>query len=1234
MFRNMSLEKNSDAWLLVQFYVDCHNVDANHIRAYDEFIERAKRMLETKIEAGNAEVKLTNLHLVAPYHIVEGKKVDIYPSECVRYKETYCSDMFCDIEYTVQNAETEEYDVSDTEMVSELVKYLLPNIKTQKIQKEIVNIIDGWENMGSSEHKRILKVIKPHIDVDEYVCGDEYCGCADDRYFHVLERIEKRSIKIGKSRKRSVTVNDKEKQIFEHVHIGTIPVMVGSCLCNLRNGSPSKEVLKDEFVYGLGGYFVYKGTSRFIMPQERSTFNRFMCFDDEATKSKNKKFLKSVTIRNSATDHAPTSLMTLGYQKNGYFYINMKYLHEKKYIPAVHFFHAIGFTDPESIIEQIIDKDDPFFPTAAPYLLRLLEHGDTSSYLEEIGCLGKDKVNDKEVHVQNVIDRHFLHHYRDVKSKARYYGFMILTLVRFIEGHLRPEDRDHFGKKVLDTEATLFSNVFYTSMRKTIAEITSNLEKSAGKTINAKILFPYKDPSKMPVTSGFVKALTINNWGGTEKKDGVSQVFDPHNYAGAIINLARCTLQLSKQNKKKKPRMVHGSMYGVVDFFDTPEGENVGYNKVMAALAYISNTIDISNVIEYISNNCLPVNCIDDADSGGDHPVIPPINDRKKIFVDNHWVGVTTRDRALKIVKKLRKCKKNGKIEATVSIVWNDIREEVHIYSQCGRLMRPWLVVENGDLVYSGEVESWRNWEDALCSGAFEMLDQNELEFSMIATSITEFYELSEKERLECQYCDIHPATLLGAGAGCITDPSRNQGPRNAYGANMKRQAIGTTGRFDSPRSLYYPQRTLVENRLANVLLKYDQYSAGMNVPIAFCPYKGMTIEDGSVVSKSAIEMGLFWTDKVTTKEIEITDPENELIEVPIPDECFRYKSYRNHNLDENGLIKVGSLVRENDVLCGKTILIDNEMKPKMDQSLLYRETNRAYVKNVNVIEKGWRGCKIVKIDLVEIKIPEWGNKITPLCAQKTTIAEIAAREDMPFCPYPNEAPNPVVIYSPLCLPSRMTISLLYEVFLGGYVASMDYHRVRRGKKGKYYHDGAEDCTQFEGNDEEKLKWIMNRLKEMGYRSDGCLQLYNGMNGRMIKTQIFTGIVHMQVLKHMVSDKINARATGPVQSVMRCPTEGRAKKGGVKIGTMEKDCLIANGATHVVLDRMCLSSSKYVTTVCKVCGIIETYNSTKNARCRACQMDGVMVSILIPYSFKVVAQELMALGICMRILTA
>lgn len=1188
------LKKNSDAWPLIEFYVDCHNVDANHIRAYDEFIEKMKEMVKTTIVSGNTTLKIDNLELVTPYKIEDGKKVDVYPSECTENKDSYCSEMYCTIEcITDINVENS---ISDKKILKHIV------------QKFSTAPTDFYKTIENTNPKNILQSIKKFTTPDQ--CGEIDCACTSDKWHHNLTNIKKEIVDLQ-------TSTDKEHKIFERVHIGTVPVMVGSCLCNLRNGNPPPEILKKEFIFGLGGYFVHKGTNRYIMFQERSAFNRLMTFDD-TKKMKNKKFYKSVVIRNSATNDASTSLLTLGVQKDNNIYVNMAFIQEKAYIPAFHFFYAMQINDPEKILGYIISKDDPLFEKAAPYLLEMFELASKSSYIEEIGSLGKDKVNDKEAHIETIINKFFLHHYKTVEAKAKYFGFMIYTLIQFIENVISAEDRDHFGKKLLDTEANLFSNVFYISMKKTVSEISANLEKSI-KNINAKVLWPIKDTQKMPITSGFCKALTTNAWGGLDKKDSVSQILKPHNYTNAIICLQRCCLQLKSTNKNKKPRMVHASMYGVVDPYDTPEGEKVGYQKILAALTYISNSIDSSLLLSYIRDKTIPMESAK--------------TQMAKIFMDYQWISVDTIENLQKLYSKLKKFKKSCRIDPTTSIVWNDIRQELHIHTHQGRLMRVWLCIEDGEIVYNSlENTKFESMEECFTSGCLEMLDQNELEFTNVAKSIEYFYSLTIEKRKEFQYCDIHPATLMGLGAGCITDPSRNQGPRNAFGANMKRQAVGSVGKFDGARSMFYPQRSIVENKLANVMLKYDQCPSGMNVPIAFCPYKGMTIEDGSVVSKAAIEMGLFWTDYTTTYLVEINDSDREFIEIPDVDQCIRYKSHRNHNLDDTGIIKKGSIVMENDVLCGKTVLVDNESKPKKDDSLIYRESQQAYVKSTKIINKGTKNLQI-KIDLVEIKVPEWGNKITPLCAQKTTIAEIANEEDMPFCPYSNEYPNPVVIYNPLCLPSRMTISLLCEVFLGKYVAACDYKRVIKGKIGNYKHNGFEDCTQFNGTDEDKLYWVMDRLHEMGYRKDGCLEMYNGMTGKPIITHIYTGIVHMQVLKHMVSDKINIRSTGPVQSVMRCPTEGRSKKGGVKIGTMEKDCLIANGVSNIILDRMCLSSSKYVTTICVLCGIIETFNPLKSEkRCRVCRKDNTMVNIVMPYSFKVIVQEMMSLGIVIRLL--
>jgi len=1156
------LLRNKDAWPLVEFYWAQNPPDSSHIRSYNDFINKIPDLATKTIVYDDFRVEMCDIKFIQPVTKVGGKNVQSFPSMCLLDKETYESEITATFKILYQN-----------------------------------------------------KLIKE-----------------------------------------------------ENIVIGSIPVMVGSELCNTIK-KPKKatalkrwnEAMKLEFKTRLGGWFVKDGTSRVITFQERSKFNHPMAFDFSASTNKQKKYNYTIEVRNSVTDDNTTSVLSASKHKDGNIYIQMEYLDKEKQVAALLFFHALGYTNPAKILSFIIHKDDPLLQITEIKLelQKMFELASHFDWLDVISKLGRewgenfDKIKDKEkrenaqaemyvskkAYVEELISTKFLHHYNSKKTKAYYYGFILYNLLSLsfdkkakwtnIE-FVKPEDRDHFGKKVLNTESVLFSNVFYSAVKKMVDIMEKNIVKSLeGKTdklketvireMNSKMIFPESDISNMPITSMISKALTNNMW-GNKKRDGVSTVFDPMNYNNAVVQLMRSCLPIQAFNGKLDPRMVHGSFWGIIDFFDTPEGEKIGYNKVLSTSAYISSWIDIDPITNYIKKFVKEPNA-KEFNLG-----------MKKVFVDNHWIGTASKEDCIKLYNSLKEKKIHGRIDPTMSIVWNDICEELHVMTQEGRVMRPWLRVVNGKILFTTkELEMAKSWEDLLTFGSIEMLDQNELEFSkLISVSVEDFYKLSKAERKEISYCDIHPATLFGPGSGSVTSPHMTQGPRNSYGANMARQAIGTTTRFDTPRKLFYPQKPNVRNKIASLLLHYDDFPAGENITLALCPNLGFEQEDGYIINKSFIDCGGFMTSKITKHVIQI-DGDEENIEIPKKEECFNFKNKDISNLDENGLIKKGSLVYMNEPLCGKTIPANNGKFNKMDTTLFHREETVCYVDDVIVKQKGYKDSKLIKIILRETRLPKCGNKFSPRSAQKGTITYVCPEVDMPFDINPYNSPI-TMMANPLGMPSRMTICELEEMFLGDYVCKADVANIKKGKPGIYNHPGFENCTPYDENPKERYNFVKQELLRMGYQTNGFKTLVDGRTGQMIECQIFVGRVHMQSLKHMVDDKVTKRSIGPVASLMKCPTEGRSKSGGVKTGTMEKDTIAANDCPEILLDRLCTSSDEIQPSVCQYCGIIESYNKMTAARCKACKKDNAMKTVTMSNSPKVLFQELMAMGVIPRIL--
>jgi len=159
-------------------------------------------------------------------------------------------------------------------------------------------------------------------------------------------------------------------------------------------------------------------------------------------------------------------------------------------------------------------------------------------------------------------------------------------------------------------------------------------------------------------------------------------------------------------------------------------------------------------------------------------------------------------------------------------------------------------------------------------------------------------------------------------------------------------------------------------------------------------------------------------------------------------------------------------------------------------------------------------------------------------------------------------------------------------------------------------------------------------LHDQGYQRHGNEVLYNGMTGRKMDAMLFLGPTYYQRLKHLVDDKIFARARGQMQILTRQPVEGRARGGGLRFGEMERDCMIAHGASQFLKERLFDVSDGYRIHVCDRCGLFALANLKRSTfKCHSCQ-DGTRVSqIHIPYAAKLLFQELMAMNIAPRLMT-
>jgi DNA-directed RNA polymerase II subunit RPB2 len=254
---------------------------------------------------------------------------------------------------------------------------------------------------------------------------------------------------------------------------------------------------------------------------------------------------------------------------------------------------------------------------------------------------------------------------------------------------------------------------------------------------------------------------------------------------------------------------------------------------------------------------------------------------------------------------------------------------------------------------------------------------------------------------------------------------------------------------------------------------------------------------------------------------------------------------------------------------------------------------------------------------------------------QKGTIGLIIPEADMP---YTDDGIRPDLIINPHAIPSRMTIGQIVESLLG--IACVSY-------------GGFGDCTAFQVKGP-NYNVYGPMLTKAGFNHTGNHILYNGMTGEQVQANIYMGPTYYMRLKHMVKDKINYRARGPNQQLTRQPVQGRANDGGLRVGEMERDALAAHGLAYFLNESFLIRGDEYYMAICNKTGNISIYNEEKNLflspyadgpinfhtnpdgsiNIKNLSRFGRSFSLLrIPYSFKLLIQELQVMNVQMRIIT-
>lgn len=712
------------------------------------------------------------------------------------------------------------------------------------------------------------------------------------------------------------------------------------------------------------------------------------------------------------------------------------------------------------------------------------------------------------------------------------------------------------------------------------------------------------------ISRGLETAISSGNWRIRRfrmDRAGITQTVTRLSYLSSLGTMTKVNSQFEKSRKVSGPRSLQPSQFGMMCPSDTPEGENCGLLKNLALVTHVTTDSDekpISRTAYALGVERMELLSTSEIFSDGSYIVI----------LNGTVLGLVL-DPML-FVQRFRALRRSGKIDAFVSVYYNVEQKAIFLSSDAGRVCRPLIIVKSGKCrltsTHLTNLDSKSiDFNDLLEEGVVEYLDVNEENDSLIATAVSEI-------TCDSTHLEIDPLTLLGICAGLIPYPHHNQSPRNTYQSVMGKQAMGAIGynqfrRIDTVLYLLcYPQKPLVKTKTIE-FIGFEHLPAGHNATVAVMSYSGYDIEDAIILNRSSLDRG-FGRCLVTKKHksVLLKYPNGESDRVVIPETFSR----GTHALDHDGIVNVGAQVRNGDVLVNrevprdtKTLHVDPALAEYIPSTLKFKGPCLSAIDDV-MISSNSRESLLLKINVRSTRRPERGDKFSSRHGQKGVCGLIVNQEDMPFT---DQGICPDLIMNPHGFPSRMTVGKMMELISGkAGVLDGDF---------KY-------GTAFAGD---SVKDMGEILTSHGFSFTGKDTLTSGISGEQLEAYIFMGPVYYQKLKHMVMDKIHARSTGPRSNLTRQPTEGRSNEGGLRLGEMERDCLIGYGASLLLQERLMISSDCLEVNVCETCGLIGYEKENGDLWCTYCQVGSSLVKMEIPYATKLLFQEMLSMGILPRL---
>jgi DNA-directed RNA polymerase beta subunit len=981
---------------------------------------------------------------------------------------------------------------------------------------------------------------------------------------------------------------------FERVPIGFLPLMVHSSACVLRGLEPGALRARGECPYDMGGYFVIDGREKVVVTQEDRVANRlYMRLLDTADATAEDVRIKAF-IRCVSSDVRDVFPRTAVFRVKVSGEITMTITHlSGDPIPLATVFRALGVETDRDILRAIFredlattagsmrgDRDEVSF--LRPTLIAGHAAGGFSQ-ASAIAFLVPRTRFGTQLDLKGVLlDDLFPNVERTFGAKAIALGAIARRLVRGALGTEPMADLDDYTNKRLVASGSLVADMFRDAYFQTGAACLRalNAEFVAGPwrvaddvrtLVNEANLRSVFQPRI--VTDALARSLK----GSLRDDDGGDgspvQELTRTSYLGYLSHVRRVNNPVDRSVVPASAHNLRASHWGVLCPVETPDGPNVGLLCHLATLVHLSLGVpeaskeaDLRPILRAHSRPLASVSAL--------------TPQATEVLLDDTWIAVT--DRPGELVAALRSLRRSSRdVWRTLGVTWDVWLNTVSVRTDRGRCCRPLrrvpFVESSGRSLGGGR----RSWGGLLESGAIEMIDVEEIATCLVA--------MNEADMLRTPLNRYTHAEINAAAASLslVTNTypllHHNHGPYTVFCLAQFKQALGVCmtslrDRFDTlAHQLHHAQRPMIGTSFSDRLFG-GALAHGENLVVAIATYSGFNQEDAIILNLDSVQRGRLSLTVYETHRLEESETETGASASELHTESslfanpgrlllrgysvvsksadqndgahLRQEAYAH--LDERGMPVRDSVLKNGSVLAGMvqvhagsngrtvkegaagdfTDVSERLRLSGAEEDASFSVDGVSFLDAPSSAKNSSMLVRSCKIRLRHVRSPEPGDKLSSRFGQKGVVGILLPATDMPFCEADGVVPD--LIINPTAFPKRMTVSHIIESVMGR----------RAAETGRRL-----NADNFGGD---VVEGDLTANNELSFTR-------NGRSGERAAAGTSVGVNYYGRLKHMVADKLQSRSTGAIDMATRQPAKSGGQSGGLRIGEMEQNALLAHG---------------------------------------------------------------------------